>query len=103
MIMSFGPLNDGEPQKHRLEAKVVGSGKAWISTDGVTIVGTWKKTSLLGPTRFYDSAGNLVTLTIGQTFVQVIANSTNYSATFKAGTPPTGLPPSPSPSGSTTP
>ncbi len=26
MLMSFGPLNDGHPKKHRLEAKVVGSG-----------------------------------------------------------------------------
>jgi hypothetical protein len=41
MMMSFGPLNDGS-NKHRLEAKVVGSGKAWIATNGRTIVGTWK-------------------------------------------------------------
>ena len=61
--MSFGPLNDGHPGKHRLEAKVIGSGKAWIATNGRTIVGTWKKTSVTGPTRFYDKNGKQVTLT----------------------------------------
>jgi len=71
MMMSFGPLNDGS-KKHRLEAKVVGSGKAWIATNGQTILGTWKKTSLAGPTRFYDKAGKPVTLTAGQTFIQVM-------------------------------
>ena len=42
--MRFGPLNDGHPGAPRLEATVVGSGPAWISTNGRTIKGTWKKT-----------------------------------------------------------
>ena len=71
MMMSFGPLNDGS-NKHRLEAKVVGSGKAWIATNGRTIEGTWKKSSIAGPTRYYDKAGKPVTLTVGQTFIQVM-------------------------------
>lgn len=71
MMMSFAPLNDGS-KKHRLEAKVTGTGKAWIATNGQTIVGTWKKASLTGPTRFYDKAGKAVTLTVGQTFIQVM-------------------------------
>ena len=37
MNMIFGPLNDGHPNKHRLEANVVGTGKAWIGTNGKTI------------------------------------------------------------------
>ncbi|HEY3072031.1 MAG TPA: DUF3048 domain-containing protein [Candidatus Limnocylindrales bacterium] len=72
MRMQFGPLNDGHPQKHRLEAKVVGSGIAWIATNGHTIRGTWRKRSLTAPTLFYDAAGRPVTLTAGQTFVQVM-------------------------------
>jgi len=75
MLMSFGPLNDGS-QKHRLEAKVVGTGTAWIATNGTTIKGTWKKTSLTSPTRFFDSAGKPVVLTVGQTFVQVMQTGT---------------------------
>ena len=71
MLVSFGPLNDGS-KKHRLEAKDVGSGKAWIATNGQTILGTWKKVSQTSPTMFYDASGEPVTLTIGQTFIQVM-------------------------------
>ena len=72
MLMHFGPLNDGHPKKERLEATVVGSGPAWIATNGKTIRGTWTKQSLTGPTLFLDSKGNPVTLTVGQTFIQVL-------------------------------
>ena len=85
MLMSFGPLNDGS-QKHRLEAKVVGTGTAWIATNGTTIKGTWKKTSLTSPTRFFDSAGKPVVLTVGQTFVQVMQIGTKV--VLVPGTPP---------------
>ena len=55
------------------------------------ILGTWKKASLTKPTLFYDGSGNPVTLTVGQTFVQVLTQSTTtYPFSFKAGsnTPP---------------
>ncbi|MFL5675047.1 MAG: DUF3048 domain-containing protein [Chloroflexota bacterium] len=91
MRMQFGPLNDGHPGAPRLEADVVGSGPAWIATNGRTIKGTWKKTGMTKPTKFYDKAGNEVTLTVGQTFVQVLTTSTGtYPLSIKAGsdTPP---------------
>ncbi len=71
MVVRFGPLNDGS-KKRRLEGQVIGSGPAWISTNGTTIKGTWKKTSLASPTRLFDKSGKPVVLTIGQTFVQVM-------------------------------
>ena len=71
MLMSFGPLNDGS-NKQRLEADVIGSGTAWIATNGHTIKGTWRKTGMTKPTRFFDADGKPVTLTVGQTFVQVM-------------------------------
>jgi hypothetical protein len=85
MLMRFGPLNDGS-NKHRLEAQVVGKGTAWISTNGTTIKGTWRKDSLTGPTRFFDAKGKPVVLTVGQTFVQVMPTGTKVS--IKAGAPP---------------
>ncbi|MEO8438201.1 MAG: DUF3048 domain-containing protein, partial [Chloroflexota bacterium] len=86
MRMRFGPLNDGHPGAPRLEASVTGSGVAWISTNGRTIKGVWKKPSILKPTRFYDAKGNELTLTVGQTFVQVVTTSTvSYPVSFKAG------------------
>jgi hypothetical protein len=72
MRMVFGALNDGHPSKHRLEARITGSGVAWIATNGHTIKGTWRKKSISSPTRFYDKAGHQVRLTVGQTFVQVM-------------------------------
>ena len=86
MWMRFGPLNDGEAYKHRLEATIVGSGPAWISQNGSTIKGTWKKTSTSGPTLFYDAKGHLLSLTVGQTFVNVLTWGT--PVTIKAGGPP---------------
>jgi hypothetical protein len=94
MRMAFGPLtSDPETYKHRLEAKVVGSGVAYIATNGLTIKGTWRKKSLTAPTLFYDSKGNAVTLTAGQTFVQVMKTTDPIS--IKDGNVP---PPPPSPS-----
>jgi hypothetical protein len=85
MLMKFGPLNDGS-KKHRLEADVVGTGKAWIATNGTTIQGTWRKKSLTEPTRFFDADGKPVTLTVGQTFVQVL--QTGSKVTVTPGDPP---------------
>ena len=104
MLMSFGPLNDGEPNKRRLEAKVVGSGKAWIATNGRTIVGTWRKTALDKPTQFFDRSGQPVTLTIGQTFVQVMPVGSavlirDGALPGTASPAPSGALPSPSPNG----
>jgi Protein of unknown function (DUF3048) N-terminal domain/Protein of unknown function (DUF3048) C-terminal domain len=96
MQMHFGPLNDGEfSKKHRLEADVVGSGRAWISTNGVTIQGTWKKASLTAPTQFFDKSGRPVTLTVGQTFVQVM--KTTDPIAFVAGNRPPPPKPGPQP------
>lgn len=100
MLMSFGPLNDGSPDKGRLEAKVVGSGKAWISTNGRTIVGTWKKASLTAPTQFFDGADNPVTLTAGQTFIQVMPLGSPVTIKDGTDTPPL---PSATPGGSSSP
>ena len=99
MWMKFGPLNDGEAYKHRLEATVVGSGPAWVATNGHTVKGIWKKASVSGPTLFYDTKGNLLDLTVGQTFVNVLVWGT--PVTIHDGTvPPPSAPSSPSPSAS---
>jgi hypothetical protein len=89
MLMRFGPLNDGT-NKQRLEADVVGSGTAWIATNGRTIKGTWRKTGTTKPTRFYDAEGEPVTLTVGQTFVQVLPIGSKV--TIKDGVVPTASP-----------
>jgi hypothetical protein len=89
MVMSFGPLNDGS-KKHRLEAQFVGRGTAWIATNGKTVKGTWRKASMTAPTRFFDANGKPVTLTVGQTFVQVMPRGSRI--TIKDGKVPEFVP-----------
>jgi hypothetical protein len=89
--MAFGPLNDGHPQKHRLEARDVGKGVAYISTNGVTIKGQWRKASPTAPTLLFDGDGKPIVLTAGQTFVQVI--TLGYTFAIHAGQPPSWIPP----------
>lgn len=79
--MHFGPLNDGHPDKFRLEASNVGKGQAWISTNGVTVKGTWKKASETAPTLLFGPDGKPFTLTAGQTFVQVLPLTYGYAFT----------------------
>jgi len=71
LFVPFAPLRDGTTLG-RLEADVVGTGAALIATNGVTIAGTWSKASLAAPTLLFDADGEPVTLTRGQTFVQVV-------------------------------
>ena len=73
--MRFGALNDGHPEKNRLDADDIGEGEAIVSTNGRIIRGTWSKESVTGPTRLFDGSGRPITLTAGQTFVQVLALS----------------------------
>lgn len=70
--MSFGPLNDGRPDLKRLEAHNVGKGEAWIASNGVTVKGSWRKASQTAPTLLFGPDGEPVTLTAGQTVVQVL-------------------------------
>jgi hypothetical protein len=89
--MAFGPLNDGHPEFHRLEAHDVGTGVAWVSTDGVTVKAVWKKKSASAPTFLFGLDGEPLTLTPGQTFVQVIPLT--YAFKITAGTPSGWQPP----------
>ena len=90
MLVNFSPLNDGSG-KARQEADIIGSGKAWIATNGTTIKGTWKKNKPNGMTHFYDANGKRVTLTVGQTFIQVL--DVGSKVTIKKGKPASELEP----------
>ncbi len=72
MFVRFGALNDGNPDKGRLEADFIGSGKAYVATNGRTVAARWVKPSLTAPTRFLDANGRSIALTPGQTFIQVM-------------------------------
>lgn len=51
------------------EAQLVGSGEAWVLTDGGIVVGRWTKTALDAPATYTDVDGNPIALTPGRTWV----------------------------------
>lgn len=53
------------------EAQLVGSGDAWIFTDGKVVKGKWSKGSATEVTRYTDAAGQAVDLTPGTTWVEL--------------------------------
>lgn len=55
------------------EGVSVGSGTAWIFTEGHFVEATWTRTTLKSVTTFTDTDGEHVQLTPGQTFVSLIA------------------------------
>jgi hypothetical protein len=91
MFVRFGPLSDSHPEKGRLEAAFVGSGKAFVATNGRTVSARWVKSSITGPTRFLDAKGRPIALTPGQTFVQVMPVGARVKIT------PGSAPPAPIP------
>lgn len=52
-------------------SKTLGSGKAYVFSNGVVYEGTWSRTDRLKPFELKDSAGGVIKLTPGQTFVEV--------------------------------
>lgn len=52
-------------------SKTLGTGKAYVFTNGVVYVGSWERTDRLKPFVIRDSAGAPVKLTPGQTFIEV--------------------------------
>jgi hypothetical protein len=64
------------------EGEQVGTGKAWILTNGSMVQATWTRPSLTSVATYKDSAGNPILLTPGQTWVELLPN--NLSPTFTA-------------------
>ncbi|HLC70089.1 MAG TPA: DUF3048 C-terminal domain-containing protein, partial [Patescibacteria group bacterium] len=59
----------------------VGEGDMFILKNGYRVDGRWKKESLVSRTRFYDKAGQELTLLPGKTWVQIVAASTVIETT----------------------
>src|SRR3954447_11485588 len=54
------------------EAELVGSGEAWVFSDGKLVRGRWTRPSREAVTSFVDAGGQPIGLTPGQTFVELI-------------------------------
>lgn len=89
--MAFGLLSNSPNNHGRLEAHNVGTGVAWISTNGRTVQGTWSKASKTAPTLLFGPGGDPIRLTRGQTFVQVLP--IGYGLSIDDGAAPAITPP----------
>jgi hypothetical protein len=63
-----------------VESNIVGSGEAWILSNGRVTKGRWSKASETAPTKYTDSAGNPVKLTAGRTWVHFAPVGTAVTA-----------------------
>jgi len=72
------PLNDGE-NKDRQELDTVGSGKGYFVTNGKACEITWEKTSRTARTVYKDAAGKEITLSPGNTYIQIVPSDASIS------------------------
>ncbi len=63
------------------EGDLIGSGKAWVLTDGKVVAGTWTRSSLTAVTSYTDAAGQPIAMTPGQTWVELLP-TTSAAPTF---------------------
>ena len=58
------------------EGTLIGTGEAWLLTDGKVVKGTWSKPNNAAVTTYTDSAGSPFQLTPGQTWVELAPSGT---------------------------
>ncbi|MCC8029955.1 MAG: DUF3048 domain-containing protein [Lachnospiraceae bacterium] len=68
-----------------LDVETTGSGTGYYVTNGKAIPVTWSKESQTAATRYYDAAGNEITLNQGKTWVCVVQDTYEKNITFYAG------------------
>lgn len=69
------------------EAVLVGTGDAWVFTDGRAVKATWAKPDDATPTAFRGADGSPVALTPGATWIALVPTGGDFSATRADGAP----------------
>ena len=77
MRLSIDPESEAGHRRPALDQ--IGEGTAWVFRDGKVIKGTWRKKDQGGLTRFFDKAGNEISLVRGRIFIQVVATGTKVT------------------------
>jgi hypothetical protein len=77
MALSIDPESEAGHKRPALDQ--IGDGTAWVFRDGKVIKGTWRKKDQGGLTRFYDKAGNEISLVRGRIFIQVVPTGTKVT------------------------
>ena len=71
VIVQFTPYGPSRADANSPEAQVVGTGDAWIFTEGQLIRGTWSKSRPLAVTQYRDANGDLIELLPGRIWVEL--------------------------------
>lgn len=53
------------------EAITVGSGQAWILSEGTVMEATWRRDDAASPTEYVDARGNPVSIAVGRTWIEL--------------------------------
>ena len=71
VIVRFTPYGTSPADAASPEAITVGSGTAWIFTEGQLIEGSWSKANAQAVTRYFDSEGTPVEILPGRVWVEI--------------------------------
>ena len=70
--ITYGPWVENSGGGLEVESHIIGnSGKAYVFRNGTMITGTWVSGSASSPTKFLDSAGKVIALEPGRTWVEI--------------------------------
>ncbi|HVA51931.1 MAG TPA: DUF3048 domain-containing protein [Acidimicrobiales bacterium] len=70
--ITYGPWVENSGGGLEAESHIIGnSGKAYVFRNGTMITGTWVSSSASSPTKYLDSAGKVIALEPGRTWVEI--------------------------------
>jgi hypothetical protein len=69
---AHAPANESGPRTPVPAIDTVGSGRAWVFSNGSGWVGTWERDSEREPFRFFDALGNPATVPAGRLWVSLL-------------------------------
>ncbi len=71
VVMLFVAYRASAADSRSPEAVTLGSGTAWVLTEGRVVEGTWSRADRLAPITLEDAAGEVIALTPGRTWVEL--------------------------------
>ncbi|MHB1710640.1 MAG: DUF3048 domain-containing protein [Acidimicrobiales bacterium] len=70
-----GPYNESGPNSLGVHSITVGTGPVVVLRNGEAVKGTWARASYASPTQFVGATGQPITLTPGNTWVEIVPNT----------------------------
>jgi hypothetical protein len=78
--VSYGPWVENSKGDPEVQSQLVGNGPVMVFMDGRVTAGTWRRTSIGGPTHLIASNGSPIALQPGETWIELVPS--NVSVTF---------------------